>query len=142
MRYSYKFSDAIHLLAYLVINRNGDRSSKAIANSIEANPSAIRKLMADLRQAGLLVTQPGRPEPTLARQPKTITLLEIYRAIQMDHDLLHVDPATTPQCQVGKAIQPVLSTYYQEIQAAAFQRMRAITLADVVQQIKQYNHTK
>ena len=82
MRYSYKFSDAIHLLAYLVVYRDGDRSSKAIANSIEANPSAVRKLMADLRQAGLLVTQTGRAQPTLAKDPATISLLDIYQALQ------------------------------------------------------------
>lgn len=142
MRYSYKFSDAIHLLAYLVVYHDGDRSSKAIANSIEANPSAVRKLMADLRQAGLLVTKAGRAQPTLAKPAGTITLLDIYQALQMDHDLLHVDPATNPQCLVGGAIQPVLGNFYQEIQAAADQRMRAITLADVVQQIKQYQQSK
>ena len=142
MRYSYKFSDAIHLLAYLVVYHDGDRSSKAIANSIEANPSAVRKLMADRRQAGLLVTQAGRAQPTLAKAAKTITLLDIYRALQMDHDLLHVDPATNLQCPVGGAIQPVLGGFYQEIQVAAYKRMQAITLADVVQQIKQYNQAK
>lgn len=142
MRYSYKFSDAIHLLAYLVVYHDGDRSSKAIANSIEANPSAVRKLMADLRQADLLVTQAGRAQLTLAKAAKTITLLDIYRALQMDHDLLHVDPATNLQCPVGGAIQPVLGGFYQEIQVAAYKRMQAITLADVVQQIKQYNQAK
>ena len=142
MRYSYKFSDASHLLAYLVVYRDGDRSSKAIANSIEANPSAVRKLMADLRQAGLLVTQTGRAQPTLAKDPATISLLDIYQALQMDHALLHVDPATNQQGQVGGAIQPVLTDYYQEIQAAAFQRMQAITLADVVHKIQQYNQVK
>lgn len=142
MRYSYKFSDAIHLLAYLVVYHDGDRSSKAIANSIEANPSVVRKLMADLRQAGLLVTQVGRAQPTLAKEPTQINLLDVYQALRMDHHLLHVDPATNRRCPVGGAIQPVLTDYYQEIQEAAFKRMRAITLADVVRRIHQYNQTK
>ena len=34
MKYSYKLSDAIHLLSYLDIYKDGDLSSKAIANSI------------------------------------------------------------------------------------------------------------
>lgn len=98
--------------------------------------------MADLRQAGLLVTQTGRAQPALAKDPATISLLDIYQALQMDHALLHVDPATNQQGQVGGAIQPVLTDYYQEIQSAAFQRMRAITLADVVHKIQVHNQAK
>ncbi|MDD6431893.1 MAG: Rrf2 family transcriptional regulator [Lactobacillaceae bacterium] len=139
MRYSYKFSDAIHLLTYLVIYRDGDRSSKAIANSIEANPSAVRKMMADFRQADLLVTQSGRAQPTLAKSPATITLLDIYLALKMDHNLLHVDPATNPNDLVGREIQPALTDYYQQIQTAAFQKMATITLANVVDRIRQAN---
>lgn len=142
MRYSYKFSDAIHLLAYLVVYRDGDRSSKAIANSIEANPSAVRKLMTDLRQAGLIRTQAGRAQPTLAKQPRQITLLAIYQALQMDHHLFHVDPATNPHGKVGKAIQPILADYYRQVETAAFQRLASITLADIVAKINQYNQNK
>ncbi|KRM03188.1 hypothetical protein FC60_GL001272 [Limosilactobacillus gastricus DSM 16045] len=50
MKFSYKFSDAIHLLAYLDIYQNGDLSSRRIADSIEANPSVVRNLMRDLKK--------------------------------------------------------------------------------------------
>ena len=47
MKFSYKLSDAIHILAYLEIFKDGDRSSRQIAASIEANPSVVRSLMSN-----------------------------------------------------------------------------------------------
>ena len=68
MKYSYKLSDAVHLLSYLHVYQNGDLSSKAIADSIESNPSVVRQLMSDLRTAGLIVTRKGAAEPRLAKK--------------------------------------------------------------------------
>ena len=45
MEYSYKLSDAVHLLSYLHIYQDGDLSSKVIDDSIESNPSVVRQLM-------------------------------------------------------------------------------------------------
>ncbi len=142
MKYSYKLSDAIHLLSYLKIYQDGDLSSKAIAGSIESNPSVIRQLMSDLRKAGLIDTRKGAAAPTLAKDPKNISLLEIYQAINMDHDLLHVDPKTNPQCIVGGNIQNTLNSFYNEIELAAFTKMSQITLQDVIGDILKRNNSK
>ncbi|PWG00460.1 Rrf2 family transcriptional regulator [Levilactobacillus bambusae] len=132
MKYSYKLSDAIHILTYLIVAPNEDLSSKAIAASIETNPSTVRSLMADLKRAGLIRSQQGVSAPTLGASPDQITLLDVYQAINMDHDLLHVDPKTNPQCIVGGNIQATLDAAYEEVQAAAFQRMQTITIQDIV----------
>lgn len=81
MKYSYKFSDAIHLLSYLEIFKNEDLSSRAIAASIESNPSIIRQLMSDLRSAVLIETRQGKASARLIRKPSDITLFDIYMAI-------------------------------------------------------------
>ena len=112
MKYSYKLSDAIHLLSYLEIYKDGDLSSKAIAASIESNPSIVRQLMSDLRNAGIIETQKGKATPTLKKDPKDISLYDVYQAINMDHTLLH--------------------HFYDEIQQFAYMRMKQISLADVI----------
>lgn len=132
MKYSYKLSDAIHLLSYLKIYQNDDLSSKAIAASIGSNPSVVRQLMSDLRKAGLIETRKGAATPILAKDPKDISLLEIYQAINMDHSLLHVDPKTNPQCVVGGNIQNTLNGFYNEIELAALTKMSQISLQDVI----------
>ncbi|WP_125980510.1 Rrf2 family transcriptional regulator [Loigolactobacillus iwatensis] len=135
MKYSHKLSDAIHILAYLIIYKDGDLSSKAIAASIEANASVVRNLMSDLRKAGLINTQPGSATTTLNVMPNKISILSVYQAINMDHDLLHIDPKTNPQCIVGGNIQDTLNMYYADIEESAFQRMNEITLQDITDDI-------
>ncbi|MDU7282361.1 MAG: Rrf2 family transcriptional regulator, partial [Leuconostoc citreum] len=67
MRFSYKLSDAIHILTYIDIFQGNDLSSQAIAASIGSNASVVRNLMRDLRVAGLLVTKQGAAAPILAK---------------------------------------------------------------------------
>lgn len=142
MKYSYKLSDAVHILSYLYIYRDGDLSSRAIAQSVESNPSVVRQLMSDLREAGLIETRKGAAAPRLAKQPSEITLRDIYLAINMDHDLLHVDPKTNPQCIVGGNIQSTLDGMYARVQKAAFDEMATITLADVISDILNKQNAK
>lgn len=142
MKYSYKLSDAVHLLSYLHIYQDGDLSSRAIASSIESNPSVVRQLMSDLRKAGLIETRKGAVAPKLAKAPQEISLYDIYQAINMEHDLLHVDPKTNPQCIVGGNIQATLDDFYAQIQGVAFDKMKEISLADVISDILQRQSAK
>lgn len=137
MRYSHKLSDAVHILAYVVIYADGYLSSDAIAASIESNPSLIRRLMATLAKAGLLTTHPGTVAPELARPASSITLLDVYRAIEDNQQLLHVDPKTNPQCIVGGQIQATLNQAYRNVQQAAEAEMANITLQNLIDDILQ-----
>ncbi|KRK74900.1 transcriptional regulator [Levilactobacillus namurensis DSM 19117] len=129
-------SDAVHILAYVEIYRDGDLSSQAIAASVESNPALVRRLMGALRQAGLLATQRGSAQPHLLRDPATMSLLDIYRAVEPDGDLLHVDDRTNPQCIVGGNIQETLRGAYQQVQRAAENQMAQITLAELISEIQ------
>lgn len=131
MKFSYKLSDAIHILAYLEIFKDGDRSSRQIAASIEANPSVVRSLMSNLRTAGLIVTRQGAAGANLAKSPAEINLYDVYQAIDMQR-LLHVDPKTNPNCPVGANIQTVLDQVYTAAEQAAFAKLKDTSLADVI----------
>lgn len=137
MRYSHKLSDAVHILAYVVIYADGDLSSDAIAASIESNPSLVRRLMSRLRQAQLLRSRAGVSTPKLAQPADQITLLTIYRAIEDNQQLLHVDPKTNPQCIVGGQIQATLNQAYRNVQQAAEAEMANITLQNLIDDILQ-----
>ena len=49
MKYSVKFSDAIHIMSYLEIYKGTDLSSDTIARSVEANAVSVRKIMSELK---------------------------------------------------------------------------------------------
>lgn len=132
MKYSYKLSDAIHILAYVAIIPDEKITSDQIALSIEANASVVRRLMASLKKAGLLVSQAGAARPRLAKPAGDITVLDVFNAVETNHDLLHVDPRTNMACPVGANIQQTLDGLYARVQAAAEAEMASQTLAEVI----------
>ena len=88
--------------------------------------------MSALRKCGLLISVTGHPRPALTREPSDITLLDVYHAAEGGKPLLHLDTHTNPECGVGVNIQLALQDFYQDIQQAAENRMREITLQDIL----------
>ncbi|MCI1554310.1 MAG: Rrf2 family transcriptional regulator [Levilactobacillus sp.] len=136
MKYSYKLSDAIHILVYIYIAPQGLLDSQTIAASIGANPSVVRRLMATLKHTGLIISHAGAAEPRLACDPHDITLLEVARAVEPGQMLYHVDPRTNADCPVGAHIQQTLDAAYTRIQRAAEAEMRQLTVADMIQDVQ------
>ncbi len=132
MKYSTRLSDAVHVLAFLALHPGVALTSERIAESIRTNPAYVRQLMSALRKAGLTDTVKGHPRPALAREPDDISLLDVYRAIEGEKPILHQDTHTNPDCGVGVNIQLALRDFYDEVQQAAEERMRAITLQDII----------
>lgn len=142
MKYSHKLSDAAHVLSYVEIYKDGDLSSNAIADSIESNPSLVRRLMSSLVQGGLLETRPGSVSPKLTRPTNQITLLDIYNAIEIDHNFLHVDEKTNPACVVGGNIQDALNDVYAKVQQDAEASMQQAKLSSIIDDILIRNANK
>lgn len=135
MAISTRYSDAIHIMAYIDIYQKTKLSSENIAKSVMTSPVVVRRIMSALQKARLIETTHGSPNPTLAKDPSDITLLDIYLAVEKDKPLFSVDPKTNPQCIVGSQIQDVLAQNYHEVQAAALGRLARITLQDIIDEI-------
>ena len=61
----------------------------------------------------------GHARPSLSKPADQITLLDIYKAVEGDKPLLHLDTHTNPDCGVGINIQLSLKGFYNEIQKTA-----------------------
>lgn len=132
MRYSTKLSDAVHIMIFIAINQEDDLSSAAIATSIQTNPAFVRQIMMKLRKAGLMSSVAGHAKPALAKPAEQISLLDIYKAVEGEKPLLHLDTHTNPECGVGINIQLALQEYYGEIQKTAEEHMSRISLRDII----------
>ena len=132
MKYPTRLSDAVHILAFLALHPGANLTSERIAESIQTNPGYVRQLMSALRRGGLLTSVKGHPRPALTREPEQITLLDVYRAVEGDKPILHQDTHTNPACGVGVNIQLALADCYQEVQKSAEEKMREITLAQIL----------
>ncbi|WEV43402.1 Rrf2 family transcriptional regulator [Lactobacillus sp. ESL0684] len=137
MSNSIQLSDTIHIISYIAIYQDTDWvSSVKIAESVQTNPSNVRKIMGNLRRAGLITTSNGRSSPELTRLATKITLYDIYQAT--DHQyLFQIDAKTEPKCVVGGNIQTILTTEYQKLQIAVETEMKKIMLADILDKLAQ-----
>src|SRR5438067_10373849 len=78
---SVQFSVAAHIMTALGYRYGHEVTSTALAESVNAEPTFVRKSLSKLAKAGLVVTTRGKNGSCfLARPPEHITLLDIYRA--------------------------------------------------------------
>ncbi|MDE6873741.1 MAG: Rrf2 family transcriptional regulator [Lachnospiraceae bacterium] len=132
MKYSTRLSDAVHILVFIHQSSSSTVSSSEIAVSIQTNPSYVRQIMAQLKAAGLISSSRGQATPELGKVPEKTSLLEIYKAVEKEKPLLHLDTHTNPECGVGVNIQLALADYYRQIQNDVENSMRNITLQDII----------
>lgn len=137
MKYSTKLSDTLHILAFLCLGTSQRLTSAKIAVSVKTNPAYIRQLMAALKNAGIISNTQGQANASLTRAADQVTMLDIYRAVEGDKPLLHLDVDTNPECGVGIHIQLAIADFYREIQDVAEQKMQEITLQDIIEQYYQ-----
>lgn len=137
MKYSVKFSDAIHILVYIEMLQGTDLSSEVIAKSVNANPVSVRRIMSSLKKAGLITSQSGKADPKLSREPAAISFYDIYQAIDEEQQIFRVDEKTAPACIVGGNIQGVLAEKYDQLQRSVELEMQQINLGDIIHSVSQ-----
>ena len=132
MKYSTRVSDAAHILVMIALSEDQTLTSDQAAKSINTHPACVRQLMSQLRNQGIIHSVKGHPRPALAKPPEEITLLDIYKAVERDKPLLHLNTHTNPACGIGMNIQYALQDHYDHIQSAAEAAMAECSLADVI----------
>lgn len=136
MRISTRFSDSIHILAFIETYKGKlPLTSENIAGSIETSPVVVRRLMGKLRSAGLIKTVHGSADPKLIRDPKDISLYDVFLAVEDDQHIFTIDQKTNPECIVGGNIQATLSEFYAQAETAAKAKLASTSLQDVLDSI-------
>jgi Rrf2 family protein len=123
MNASSRFVVATHILAGLhcakQVSGIDSVTSDFIAESVNTNPVVIRRLLGQLKKAGLVVSHAGSKGGfSLAKPTSRITLLEVYRATE-EGSLFHFHYSEpNPDCPVGCTIQESLTSVCDEAEAA------------------------
>lgn len=131
-----QFSIAIHVLAGLGYGRDG-LSSAQLAESVNANSSFVRRILAKLSKANLVRTSTGKGGAcSLARNPADITLLDIYDAVDAPKAFaIHSYPEES-NCRVSCHIKRAMERALAKTQKAMEEGLRRITLAEVITDMK------
>ncbi|WP_434599682.1 Rrf2 family transcriptional regulator [Streptomyces sp. A5-4] len=131
-----KLTVALHALAWVGLYQSRGHevaTSEQIADSASTNPVVIRRLLGELRVAGLVNSRRGAGAGwMLARRLEEISLLEVYDAI--GSGLLFGMHRAEPnqECVVGAGIQPALKGVYGRIDQTLRAELAAVTVADVL----------
>ena len=133
MQISSRFTMAIHMFACIDTFSDQKMTSDFMAGSIGTNPVIIRKLLQQLKAAGLVEVSRGTGGVTVTRPLEEITFLDIYRAVECtpDQELFHFHENPNQNCPVGRNIHHVLDDKLQQIEKAMEQKLAEITLAQV-----------
>jgi Rrf2 family protein len=133
-----QFSVAAHILAVLGFHTGEEISSNTLADSVNTDPTFVRKSLSKLSKAGLVVTKRGKSgAATLARAPRKITLLDIYRASGAPPTFAIHSYRVEPTCPVSCSLKPCLSDLLSQAQDSFEKSLAKITLADLVSEIRQ-----
>lgn len=137
MQISSRFTMAIHMFACIDTFAGQKMTSDFMAGSVGTNPVVIRKLLQQLKAAGLVEVARGTGGVHITRPLEQITFLDIYRAVECtpDEELFHFHENPNAQCPVGRNIHAVLDKKLDKVQEAMERELAAITLADVKQGI-------
>ncbi len=130
-----RFAVAIHILALVAAGPREQVTSEFIAGSVNTNPVVIRRISSMLRKAGLLQSNVGMPGSVLTRDPRDISLLEVYHAVQSRDDLFSIHENTNPNCTVGKNIQHTLEESFHRAQLAMENELAKQSLHDIIKHL-------
>lgn len=137
MQISSRFTIAVHILTCIDYFKGKNQlSSDFIAASVGTNPVVIRRILGQLKKAGLVnVTRGGQGEASIARSPDSITLYDIYKAVGSvdDDELFHFHENPNPSCPVGRNIHASLDKRLAQVQKAMEDSLKSMKLSDVIQ---------
>lgn len=141
MQISSRFTIAVHIFACIDFFKNDYKiTSDFLATSTNVNPVIIRKILSQLKNAGLINVARGTGGTSIAKDLKDITLLDIYRAVECIENgkLFHFHENPNTKCPVGRNIHNVLDEKLEKIQTAMEKELNGITLEEIKNDMSTY----
>jgi len=137
MKRSSRFSVALHVLVHLADHPGEPATSESLAACARTNPVVVRRTLAGLREAGLVVSAAGHGGGwSLARPAAEVTVREVYEALG-ERLLIAIDPALREAgCRIEQAVSGALEDFLADAEALLAERLGRITLADLAASVR------
>jgi len=131
-------SHILGMLAFFEREKKPPATSEELADSLGTNPVVVRRVLSDLKAAGLVDSKRGPGGGSvLARDPRQITLRQAYDAVCVEGEqLLGRYPGDVgPACQVAPVIAQYLDELFQEAEEALVRRLGQVTVDEMSREI-------
>lgn len=134
MQISSRFTIAVHILICIETFKEDYKiTSDFLASSVNVNPVVIRRLLQQLKKAGIINVKRGSGGAYIKKPLDKITLLDVYNAVECidNGNLFHFHENPNSRCPVGRNIHSVLDRRLDSIQQAMEREMSSVTLQDI-----------
>lgn len=139
MQISSRFTVALHIFTCVDTFKDDYKiTSDFLAGSINTNPVIIRKILTQLKNAGLITVARGTGGIMPTRPLEKITFYDVYEAIEPieNGELFNFHTNPNPKCPVGRNIHALLDDKLKAIQLAMENEMKRYTIDDLKSEIK------
>lgn len=134
MQISSRFTLAVHIFACIDVFKDDYKiTSDFLAGSTNVNPVIVRKILGQLKAAGLVEVARGSGGASIAKPLNEISFLDIYNAVECveNGELFHFHENPNTDCPVGRNIHAVLDDKLMRVQKAMKTELASITLEDI-----------
>ncbi len=134
MQITSRLTIALHIFACIDTFKDDYKlTSDFLASSVNVNPVVIRRILGQLKSAGLVNVTRGSGGCEIAKPLTEITMLDVYRAVDCveSDSLFHFHENPNPECPVGRNIHSILDEKLLRVQNAMEHEMQNITLAEI-----------
>lgn len=133
-----RFSLSIQIMMTLACHREDLTNSDNIAKVLKTNPTFVRRLVANLVNAGLIQSFRGKGGGIkIALDPSKISLKDIYLAATEEKSLIKVhDKPVVKTCSVSLCINEVLCDLVKGIDQTTQNYLAKKTLNDLLKSVK------
>lgn len=141
MQISSRFTLAVHIILCIdIFNGEYKTTSDFLASSTNVNPVVVRRLLGQLKAAGIVEVARGSGGATITKPMSNITFLDVYKAVECNEggELFHFHEKPNEDCPVGHNIHNVLDKRLNQVQRAMEKELDSITLADIETELEGY----
>ena len=129
MKSDSRLSGVLHILIHLA-EAEGPIPSEKLALAMQTNAVVVRRVMAGLRNTGLVRSGKGHGGGwTLARDPARVSLRDVYLALGSPEPFAMGNRNEAPTCLVEQAVNGALDEAFRDAKALLLARMERVTLA-------------
>jgi len=140
MKKSARLSVALHALVHL-IDRPEPVTSTTLAECIMTNPVVVRRVMGELREAGLVASSKGHDGGwRLLKTAEAVSLADVHKALGESLLVRTESDPGNPRCTIVKTVDRVMGEFLNDAEALLAARLSRISLADLATERAQHMH--
>ena len=137
MQFSSRLPIAVHVLLCIhTFDGQEKLTSDFLAGSVNVNPVMIRNTLGKLKAAGLVKVDAGIGGAHLTKEPKDISLLDVFLAVEEEAALFRFHENPNPACPVGRNVHSVLDGKLDAADDAMRAQLASVSLQALIEDLR------